>query len=91
MTEYPSAHKDDLAALATVAKQARAARVSGQSVDQRRAFFAQTAPVRQRVMVANKELGVEIQNILTADQYAWLASHRPARMNRTGWRAKRNA
>lgn len=80
MTAYRAAHKDDLNSLAAVGKQMRASRVAGQrlSADQRKAFFAQTAPARQRLMVANKQLGADIQKVLTGDQKAWLASHRPS-------------
>jgi len=79
MTAYRAAHEDDLKSLAAVGKQAHAARASGQrlTADQRRALFAQTAPARQRLMAANKEIGAQIQNILTSDQKAWLASHHP--------------
>ncbi|HEY7233598.1 MAG TPA: Spy/CpxP family protein refolding chaperone [Gemmatimonadaceae bacterium] len=80
MTAYRSAHQQDLNSLATVGKQMRAARVAGQrlSVDQRKAFFAQMAPQRQRLMTANKQLAADIQKVLTSDQKAWLVSHRPS-------------
>ena len=80
MTAYRSAHKDDLNSLAAVGKQMRASRVAGQrlSVDERKAFFAQTAPARVRLMPANKQLGADIQKVLNSDQKAWLASHRPS-------------
>ena len=80
MTGFRTAHQDDLKSLAGVMKEARAARVAGHGVsaDQRRALFAQTAPARQRLMSANKQLRADIQKVLTADQTAWLASHRPA-------------
>ena len=80
MTAYRSSHQDDLKSLAAVGKQMRASRVSGQqlSADQRKGFFAQTAPARTRLMAANKQLGADIQKLLTSDQKAWLASHRPS-------------
>ena len=80
MTAYRSSHQEDLQTMAAVGKQMRAARQSGQtmSVDQRRAMFAQTAPVRQRLMAANKQLSADIQNVLTLDQKTWLAAHRPS-------------
>jgi Spy/CpxP family protein refolding chaperone len=79
-TAYRSAHQQDLQSMAMVGKQMRAAQVAGQtmSVDQRRAMLAQTAPARQRLMAANKQLAADVQRVLTADQKAWLASHRPS-------------
>ena len=79
MSEFRARHRDDLTSLATVAKQAHAAHASGVplTVDERRALGAQTAPARQRLVAANKTLRDAIQNVLTADQRAWLASHRP--------------
>ena len=54
----------------------RSLRLTELTTDQHRALFAQAAPARQRLMAANKKLGAKIQNILTADQKTWLASHR---------------
>jgi len=81
MTSFRTAHRDDLNAMAAAAKQAFAARKAGvtPSVDQRRAMFAQTAPVRQRLMAANTQLRAQVEQVLTTDQKSWLASHRPAR------------
>lgn len=92
MTAYRSAHQEDLQSMAAVGKQMRASRVAGQSmsVDQRRAMFAQTAPVWQRLMTANKQLATDIQQVLTSDQQAWLASHRPS-FKRSPNRARRSA
>ncbi len=80
MTAYRSAHQQDLQSLSAIGKQARAARVAGQpmSVDQRRALFSQSAPARQRLMTANKQLAADVQQVLTSDQKAWLAAHRPS-------------
>jgi hypothetical protein len=80
MGAYRASHKDDLAALASVAHQVHAAaRTSGvrMTVGQRRALLAQTAPARQRLIAANKALHTQIQQVLTADQRTWLALHRP--------------
>jgi Spy/CpxP family protein refolding chaperone len=80
ISAYRASHKDDLAALASVAKQAHAAaRTSGLRMtgEQRRALFARTAPARQRLVTANMALHAQIQQLLTADQRTWLASHRP--------------
>jgi len=84
MSAYRASHKDDFEALASVAKQARAAHASGMrvTVEQRHSFFAQTAPARQRLVTANKTLRAQIQQVLTTDQRSWLASHRP-RLRRT--------
>lgn len=95
MTSFRTAHQSELTAMRTsmraAMQQARAARASGQqlSLDQRRAMFQQNAPVRQRLMSAQRELAAQIQNVLTSDQRAWLASHRPAPCaNRTACRAR---
>ena len=92
MTAYRSSHQQDLESMATVGKQMRAARLAGQSVsvDQRRAMFAQTAPARQRLMAANKQLVADIQKVLTSDQKAWLAAHRPS-FKRNPNRVRRSA
>jgi Spy/CpxP family protein refolding chaperone len=92
VTAYRSSHQQDLESMATVGEQLRAARLAGQSasVDQRRAMFAQTAPARRRLMAANKQLGADIQKVLTSDQKAWLAAHRPS-LNRTPHRVRRSA
>lgn len=82
VASYRAAHRDDLQALATAMKEVRAARNTGQTPEQRRSAFAQTAartaPVRQRLAAANKQLSADIQQVLTPDQRAWLASHHPA-------------
>src|SRR5690348_14063523 len=84
VASFRAAHKDDLTAMAAAGKQAFAARKAGVklSVDQRRAMFAQTAPVRQRLMAANKQLRAQVEQVLTTDQRNWLASHRPTRQFR---------
>jgi Spy/CpxP family protein refolding chaperone len=92
VTAYRSAHRQDLQSMAAIGKQMRAARVAGQSmsVDQRHAMFAQTTPVRQRLMTANKQLGADIQKVLTSDQKTWLAAHRPS-FKRNPNRVRRSA
>jgi Spy/CpxP family protein refolding chaperone len=92
MTAYRTAHQDDLKSVASVMKQARAMRGPGQTLspEQRHALFAQTAPARQRLMSANKQLASDIQQVLTPDQKAWLATHHPA-IRRTAMRGKRSA
>lgn len=79
VASFRSAHQSDLAAMRASMRQLRAAHTSGQplSPDQRRAMFQQTAPARQRLMTAQRALGTQIQDVLTSDQRAWLAAHRP--------------
>lgn len=86
MTSFRAAHKDDLNATSAAMKQAFAVRKSGTRLtpDQRTALFAQTAPARQRLMAADKELRAQVEQILTPDQKSWLASHRPTRPARHG-------
>lgn len=84
VSAYRTTHRDDLQAMASVGKQAFAARRSGvqMSVEERRALFAQTAPARQRLAAANKQLRADIEQVLTSEQRSWLASHRPQRQLR---------
>jgi Spy/CpxP family protein refolding chaperone len=77
MSSFRAAHRDDLESLAASMKQARAARTAGQTTEQRRALFAQTSPARQRLMAAHTQLAASVQQVLTADQRAWLSAHRP--------------
>lgn len=84
MSSFRSANQADLSAMRTsmraMMQQARAARTSGQrlSIDQRRALFQQSAPARQRLVTAQRQLAAQIESVLTADQKSWLAAHRPA-------------
>lgn len=70
--------------MAAAGRQAYAAHKFGVKLtpDQRKAMLAQTALVRQRLMMANRELRARIEQVLTSDQKAWLASHRPTRFAR---------
>jgi Spy/CpxP family protein refolding chaperone len=79
MTNFRAAHESDFSVLRTSMQQMRAAHATGQrlSPDQRRALFQQTSPARQRLSVAQRALTAQIQNVLTTDQKAWLAAHRP--------------
>jgi Spy/CpxP family protein refolding chaperone len=80
MTSFRAAHESDLSAMRASMQQLRASRTNGErlSPDQRRALFQQTAPARERLTIAQRSLAAQIQNVLTADQKAWLAAHRPA-------------
>jgi Spy/CpxP family protein refolding chaperone len=83
MASFRAAHQSDLSAMReamrAMMQRMRAARTAGQplTVEERRALFQQSAPARQRLTAAQRELGAQIQNVLTRDQKAWLASHRP--------------
>jgi Spy/CpxP family protein refolding chaperone len=84
MAAFRAAHSQELTAMRTSMRaqmeRMRAARESGQklSIDRRRALFKHTAAVRERLMTAQRQLAAQIENVLTADQKAWLAAHRPA-------------
>jgi Spy/CpxP family protein refolding chaperone len=84
MASFRATHSQDLAtirnAMRATMQRLRAAPASGQklSIDQRRALFQQNAPARQRLMTAQRQLAAQIQSVLTPDQKAWLAAHRPA-------------
>jgi hypothetical protein len=60
-------------------QQMRAAHTAGRrlSPDEHRAFLQHTAPARERLITAERALAAQIQNVLTIEQKAWLAAHRP--------------
>ena len=78
LSSFRAAHQPELAAMQSAMREARAARLAGAAPDQRRALFATTAPQRRQLMVANKQLATQIQQVLTPEQQSWLASRRPS-------------
>lgn len=84
VSSFRSANQADLTAMRTsmraALQQARAARTSGRrlTIEQRRALFQQSAPARQRLMSAQRQLAAQIESVLTAEQQSWLAAHRAA-------------
>ena len=76
---FMSATKSDREALQAILKQARDAVQAGKSREEVAAIMRQGAPMRDRIHAAEKKLVADIQSVLTAEQKAWIASHRPPR------------
>src|SRR5687768_3527841 len=77
--DFMAATKSDREALQGILKQARDAIQAGKSREEVTAIMRQGAPIRDRIHAAEKELVADIQSVLTAEQKAWIASHRPPR------------
>ena len=91
VTSFRAAHQTEFAAMQSAMKEARTARLAGATPDQRRALFAKTAPQRQQLMAATRQLHTQIQQVLTSDQRTWLASHRPSFKRGTAPRHRANS
>src|ERR1051326_1006471 len=90
ITSFRAAHQPEFAAMRSAMKAARAARVAGTTSDQRRALFAKTAPQRQQLAAANRQLAMQIQQVLTSDQRSWLASHHHSFKRTAAWHRAAN-
>lgn len=76
---FIAATKSDREALGAILKQAHDAARAGKTRAEVRAILEQGASIRQRLHDAEKKLVADIQAVLTAEQKAWLAAHRPER------------
>ena len=77
--EFLAATKSDREALQAILEQARDAMQAGKSREEVGAILRQGAPIRDRMQAAEKELMADIKSVLTAEQKAWIESHRPPR------------
>jgi Spy/CpxP family protein refolding chaperone len=77
--DFMAATKSDREALQGILKQAREAIQAGKSREEVAAILRQGAPIRDRINAAEKELVADINSVLTAEQKAWIAAHRPPR------------
>jgi Spy/CpxP family protein refolding chaperone len=67
----------DVVALRTIEREARAAISAGNTRDDIRAILAKADPIRARLAAAFKKLQADIWAVYTAEQQAWIESHRP--------------
>lgn len=77
--DFIQATKPDRETLGDILQEARDAARAGKSRAEIRAILEQGAALRGRLHDAEKELIADIQSVLTAEQKAWLAAHRPER------------
>ena len=74
---FTTATGADVAALRAIEQEARAAIRAGKTRDQVRAILAKADPIRARLDAAFKQLRADVWAIYTAEQKAWIESHRP--------------
>jgi Spy/CpxP family protein refolding chaperone len=74
---FMKATATDVAALRAIEERARAAIRAGKSRDEVRAILEEAAPIRLRLEAAFKKLQADVWAIYTAEQRAWIESHRP--------------
>jgi Spy/CpxP family protein refolding chaperone len=79
VADFIEATKSDREAFGKILAEARAAARAGKSRAEIRGILEKGAALRQRLHDAEKELVADIQSVLTAEQKAWLAAHRPER------------
>jgi Spy/CpxP family protein refolding chaperone len=76
---YLAATKADREALIAILREAAQAIAAHKSRDEIRAILERGAPIRARLIAAEATLKAAIDAVLTPEQRAWLASHRPQR------------
>ena len=74
---FDVAHKDDLAALEAIRKEAFDAIKAGKAREDVKKIFEKAKPILDRLKPSFDVLRTAISNVLTAAQKAWIASHRP--------------
>jgi Spy/CpxP family protein refolding chaperone len=74
---YLAATKADREALTAIIREAVEAIMARKSRDEVRAILERGAPIRARLAAAEAALKAAIDAVLTPEQRAWLASHRP--------------
>ena len=74
---FVTATKADRDALAAIMKEAREAVAAGKTKTEVQAILEKGRPIRERLAAAEAALKKAIDAVLTADQRAWLSSHRP--------------
>jgi Spy/CpxP family protein refolding chaperone len=77
---FDAANKADLDALKAVHDQAHAAMKAGKTRDEVKAILATAQPILDRLKPKYDALRTATQNVLTAAQKAWIASHKPTGM-----------
>lgn len=74
---FMQANRADLDALAAIMRQAHEAKHAGKTAAEVKAILDQAAPIRTRLVAAEAKLRADIMAVLTAEQRAWIESHRP--------------
>lgn len=77
--EFMQSTKVDREALHAILREAQDAARGGKSREEIRAILEKGAPFRNRISDAERELVADIGTVLTAEQKAWIAAHRPER------------
>jgi Spy/CpxP family protein refolding chaperone len=72
----------DFAALKAIEQEARDAIKAGKSRSEVRAILSKGVPIRVRLDIAFRKLQADIWAVYTAEQRAWIASHRPSACGR---------
>jgi Spy/CpxP family protein refolding chaperone len=80
---FNTATKADREALEPLLKQAHQVMERTRNADSVSKILAQALVITQRLTAAQAKLQSDINNVLTADQRAWLASHEPRKCNPT--------
>lgn len=73
---FMKANAADIAALAAIEREAKAAIKAGKSRDEVRTIIAKADPVRARLDAAFKKLQADIWAVYTPEQRAWIDAHR---------------
>ena len=67
---FETAHRADLEALASIAREVQAARQAGKSDAELRAILARATPIRERLAAAEAKLRADVDAVLTPEQRA---------------------
>jgi Spy/CpxP family protein refolding chaperone len=81
-TAFREEWADELDALRAIFEEARAARAAGATREEVRAILLEGRPLGLAIRAAVWELHFQLLAVLTVEQRAWLATHRPRHMPR---------
>lgn len=77
VTAFQQATRADREELAGILRDAREAVRAGKSRDEIQSILRTAAPIRERLIAAERKLKADIGAVLTPEQRAWIASHSP--------------
>lgn len=77
VTAFQEATRADREALAEILRDAREAVRAGKSRDEIQSILKTAAPIRDRLIAAERKLKADIDAVLTPEQREWIASHSP--------------
>ncbi len=83
---FMTATADDVAALRAIEREAREARASGRPRAEIRVILARALPIHERLDAAFRKLQADVWAVYTAEQRAWIESHRPRSCGSSGAR-----